>query len=872
MSHLRPLLARACFLLALATLGLLARNSEASGNEPLHERIDRIVESSAVGGTAPVASDEEFIRRVYLDLAGMTPPVGEVRAFLADASSDKRARLIDRLLASPDFARRMSIAFDVMLMERRGDKVVPTAEWRTWLYDSFLANKPFNQLAGEILAADGLDPAKRPAARYYLDRDAEPHLVTRDVGRMFFGMDLQCAQCHDHPLIEDYYQADYHGLFAYLSRISLFTDKDKKVLLAEKGEGEAAFQSVFDPNSKGVTRPRLPQGRQIDEPFFPAGEEYNVKPDKEVRPVPKFSRLAQLASAVAAGDNPAFRRNIANRLWALMLGRGIVHPLDLHNGGNPPSHPELLDLLATEFAAMNFDTRAMIREIALSRTYQRSLAMPAELSSLAASAAANINTLEQQDQQLATAAGLARDAAAPAIAQVAEAEKADAAASGEAAKVSGLAASARAAAEAAQAAVQDTQAKAATGKQVTELLASAGEKLQQAAAVSGDQEIAASAAGFLAQSQKRSEALAALQQAAAEKEQAAKAAADASQAAQAAAAPVVETAANVRRTLAEADARSAPLAADWRAKANASAVATGQLRQARLLAAFSQAELAAKTAQQELELKQNELAQLRSALAVVETAIAQNQVAADAASQQAAEARSAEKQKLLEQAAAAESQLAPLAEKAASAQAALEAQSSELCDDWSKRFAVSPLAPLGPEQLAWSMMQALGIVERERAALQAEWEKNNPLPADAPASAASDPARLAARDAHVEKACYEKLQGNAAVFVGLFAGAAGQPQDEFFATVDQALFLANGGHVRGWLAPGGGNLTERLINLAEPQAFAEELYLSLFSRRPTADEVQQAAAYLAPRSADRSAAVQEVVWALLTSVEFRFSS
>src|SRR4029079_10131865 len=162
---------------------------------------------------------------------------------------------------------------------RRPEKNVTAAEWQTYLYSSFLADKPLDQLTREVLSADGVDVAQRAPAQLYLDRAAEPNLLTRDVGRIFFGRDLQCAQCHDHPIINSYYQADYHGLLAFLNRGALFTDpKDKKVFFAEKAEGDVPSRSVFDPDAKGNTRPRLPGGLQLAEPLFAAGEEYTVKP------------------------------------------------------------------------------------------------------------------------------------------------------------------------------------------------------------------------------------------------------------------------------------------------------------------------------------------------------------------------------------------------------------------------------------------------------------------------------------------------------------------------------------------------------------------------------------------------------------------
>src|SRR5262245_45447719 len=299
---------------------LLSLTLTASAQPPLHQRIDQLIAAGPNFRPAPSASDEEFLRRVYLDLTGAIPTTAEARAFLADPASDKRAQLIDRLLASPEHARRLENVFDVLLMERRPPKHVQLAPWQDYLRAAFAANKPYDELVREILSADGTDPKTRPAARFFLDRDGEPNLLTRDIARLFLGLNFQCAQCHDHPLVEDYKQADYYGIFAFLNRSQLFADKTAKMsVFAEKAEGEVSFQSVFDPAKATKTSgPRLPGRPPVEEPKFEKGQEYAVAPAKDVRPVPKFSRRAQLAGQLTDPANAQFRRNIVNRLWALM--------------------------------------------------------------------------------------------------------------------------------------------------------------------------------------------------------------------------------------------------------------------------------------------------------------------------------------------------------------------------------------------------------------------------------------------------------------------------------------------------------------------------------------------------------------------------
>ncbi|MCH9654845.1 MAG: DUF1549 and DUF1553 domain-containing protein [Planctomycetes bacterium] len=362
-----------CLVSCLAIL-LAGSVSAHSAEIPLHQQIDSLI---GVGKTqfektasAP-ADDATFLRRVTLDLTGTIPTSDEVRVFLADESTEKRTQLIDRLLASPEHARRMQYVFDTMLMERRPDKHVPAVEWRNYLRTSFLNNKPWDVLVREILSVDGTDKKTRPAVKFLLDRELKSELVTRDLGRLFLGRDLECAQCHNHPNVDDYLQRHYHGLSAFLNRSYLFKDpKTKKTSIGEKAEGLVSFTSVFT-QEEGKTAPRMLDLPEIVDPKD-AKADYKVKPAKNVRSVPVYSRRLQLANAMTHPTNIAFRQNIANRLWAMMMGRGFVEPLDMWHADNPPSHPKLLDLLTKELQKNGYNMRLILRELALSKTYQRS--------------------------------------------------------------------------------------------------------------------------------------------------------------------------------------------------------------------------------------------------------------------------------------------------------------------------------------------------------------------------------------------------------------------------------------------------------------------------------------------------------------------
>ncbi|HEX4610388.1 MAG TPA: DUF1549 and DUF1553 domain-containing protein [Urbifossiella sp.] len=367
-----------------AVLLSLVFSPVARADEPFRTRIDHLIAAGHPGyekDAAPRADDGEFLRRVTIDLTGTIPTAEEARAFLADPAADKREKLIDRLLAGSGYARRMAQAFDVILMERRRDNRVPRAAWEVYLREAFAANRPYDEFAREILSADGADAKTRPAAKFFLDRDLEPNLITRDLGRVFLGRNLGCAQCHDHPTISDYKQADYYGIQAFVNRTFLFPNANAPTaVIAEKADGDVTFTNVFDKAKKSSgTGPRLPGLKGLEEPTLEKGKEYTVAPGKDVKPVPAYSRRAKLAAAVTAPENPFFARTAVNRLWALMLGRGLIDPVDQDHAANPPSHPELLDLLAREFVTHGHDVKWLLREIALSQTYQRSSEVPAAL-------------------------------------------------------------------------------------------------------------------------------------------------------------------------------------------------------------------------------------------------------------------------------------------------------------------------------------------------------------------------------------------------------------------------------------------------------------------------------------------------------------
>ena len=363
----------------------VAQEEAFSLRQQIDELVDnRLAELKIVPAT--VSSDAEFLRRVSLDLTGVIPTAKQARAFLEDSAPDKRQRLIDELLASPDYAIHMARVFDVMLIERRIPTIssydVVAPKWRAYLAEAFAENRPWDQMVHNILSSDGTDERNAAGVKFFLVRDVAPHQLTRDVGRLFLGVDLQCAQCHDDPRVESYRQADYYGIYAFLQRVTAFRDNDKNVsLVGETAAGKATFVSVFTAKS-GETNPRLPGGEMVPDPDMEKDKEYIAKPGPKDRGVPTYSRRLKLAELLPRAETQGFSRNIVNRLWAMLMGRGLVHPLDLHHASNPPSHPELLERLERWLVEHKYDLKGLLREMMLSQTYQRSSVLPEEVKQL----------------------------------------------------------------------------------------------------------------------------------------------------------------------------------------------------------------------------------------------------------------------------------------------------------------------------------------------------------------------------------------------------------------------------------------------------------------------------------------------------------
>lgn len=323
---------------------------------------------------APLIGDGNLIRRLTLDLAGRIPTLAETQAFVGSQTPQKWTLLVDRLLDSPDYGYHHRNELDVMLLA--GEK--NDNEWREYLLKAAAENRRWDLLFREMMIGSDEKPEQKPALTFLKTRAKSIDDLTNDTSRVFFGINIGCAKCHDHPLVEDWKQDHYYGMSSFFSRTYL----TKKNTVAEKYSGSVKFKTTAGVEKQAKFM--FLTGSSIEEPQVEKTKEQIKAEDAEVKrqlkddkaPPPKppaFSPRAKLVElALRTNDNRFFSRNIVNRLWARMLGRGIVDPLDQLHSGNSPSHPELLDWLERDLVAHNFDMKRIFRGIALSDTYARS--------------------------------------------------------------------------------------------------------------------------------------------------------------------------------------------------------------------------------------------------------------------------------------------------------------------------------------------------------------------------------------------------------------------------------------------------------------------------------------------------------------------
>jgi hypothetical protein len=329
-------------------------------NPPSNNLVDDHVFAKLKGlriNPSPVASDPVFLRRVYLDLIGRLPEPEESRAFLVDREPAKRSTLIDGLIDRPEFADFWALKWADLL---RNEEMVMGGKgiwvFQRWLRDRIASDLPLDELARRIVSTTG-STWREPASSFHRT-NRDPLTAAETVGQVFLGIRLQCARCHNHPF-DIWTQDNYYGLAAYFANVSrkqisnLRRDRlDKHEINGDELVFLRGRPRIANPRTGKLLEPRPPYGQGS-----PGPDDRNVLDD-----------LAQWLTV----DNPQFTRNLANRIWFHLFGRGIVDPVDDFRDSNPPSIPPLLDTLAAELQANGMRLRPLVALIAKSRVYQLS--------------------------------------------------------------------------------------------------------------------------------------------------------------------------------------------------------------------------------------------------------------------------------------------------------------------------------------------------------------------------------------------------------------------------------------------------------------------------------------------------------------------
>ncbi|HUT91542.1 MAG TPA: DUF1549 and DUF1553 domain-containing protein [Thermoguttaceae bacterium] len=293
-----------------------------------------------------IGSDPVFLRRVTIDVTGRLPMEEEYRAFLADRDPGKRAKLIDRLLGRKEFAEIWALKWvELLMIKSRNDVSYKSAYlYSTWLTEQIAAGVPVNQMARELLSANG-GTFTNPATNFYrIERDTLK--TAENVAQVFMGFRTQCAQCHNHPF-DRWTMHDYYSFAAFFSQIGRKPGEDhRETIVFNRGGGDV----------------RHPVDNRVMPPDFLGGPQ----PDLQGK-----DRREVLAQWLTSSENPYFAANVANRIWAHFFGIGIVEPVDDVRVSNPPGNPELLKALGAKLVEYDYDFKRLVRDVCNSKTYQR---------------------------------------------------------------------------------------------------------------------------------------------------------------------------------------------------------------------------------------------------------------------------------------------------------------------------------------------------------------------------------------------------------------------------------------------------------------------------------------------------------------------
>jgi hypothetical protein len=327
-------------------------------NPPEHNYIDTHVFAKLKMLSIPPAelcTDQEFIRRAYMDLCGILPEPAATRTFLASQASDKRARLVDALLRRPEYADFWTLKWsDILRSNRKAIQVKGIHVFQAWLRGHIAADTPFDAVVRELLTANGNTFANPPANYYRIARD--PQNLAETTAQLFFGIRMQCAKCHNHPF-ERWTQDDYYSTAAFFARVRQKKDADT----AGPNPQAVGDEIIYVDRGGEVVQPRT--GKTMP-PKFMGGAVPPIPPGQDRREV--------FAAWLTRGDNPFFAKSVVNRVWFHLNGRGVVDPVDDFRDSNPSANDALLDALTKDFVQHHFDVKHLIRTVMNSRTYQLS--------------------------------------------------------------------------------------------------------------------------------------------------------------------------------------------------------------------------------------------------------------------------------------------------------------------------------------------------------------------------------------------------------------------------------------------------------------------------------------------------------------------
>jgi hypothetical protein len=373
MSYLQP-----CFALALlAAFG----PSQSFGADPpvaVASRADELLASETGSQTSPskpvpLADDEIFLRRVTLDLHGRLPSVGEITAFSLDPSADKRTTVVRKLLADPQYGENWSRYWRDVIMYRATEQraQLVAGVLTTYLKDSLNQNKPWSQVATDFITAEGDGLAKGETA-LIIAQEGKPEETVAEISRIFLGVQIQCAQCHDHPT-DRWKREQFHELAAFFPRVSsrvILTPDNRSITVAVTEFGNEPFERNGN-RVRGSAEHRMPdlkdptaRGTLMTPVLFATGDKLSGNARDSVR-------RGTLAQWITKPENPYFAKALVNRLWSELVGEGFYEPVDDMGPDRQCDAPQTLDHLAAAFTTSNYDVKWLLETIMSTQSYQR---------------------------------------------------------------------------------------------------------------------------------------------------------------------------------------------------------------------------------------------------------------------------------------------------------------------------------------------------------------------------------------------------------------------------------------------------------------------------------------------------------------------